>query len=66
MSSDIPLTSEDVAEIVAILDGSQYERLEIRTGRFRLKVAREGSAPGSSRSFIRCVHEKRRTRASSR
>ena len=37
------MTPEDVAEIVAILDGGAYERLEIRTTRFTLKVAREGS-----------------------
>ena len=42
MSSDLPLSPEDVAEIVAILEGSAYERLEIRTSRFTLKVAREG------------------------
>lgn len=42
MSGDLPLSPEDVAEIVAILDGGQYERLEIRTTRFTLKVAREG------------------------
>lgn len=42
MSSDLPLTPEDVAEIVAILEGSAYERLEIRTSRFTLRVAREG------------------------
>lgn len=42
MSSDLPLSPEDVAEIVAILDGGAYERLEIRTTRFTLKVAREG------------------------
>lgn len=43
MSHDLPLTPEDVAEIVAILDGSPYDRLEVNTGRFVLKVAREGS-----------------------
>ena len=42
MSTDLPLSTEDVAEIVAILDGGNYERLEIRTTRFILKVAREG------------------------
>ena len=42
MSSDLPLSPEDVAEIVAILEGSAYEKLEIRTSRFTLKVAREG------------------------
>jgi acetyl-CoA carboxylase biotin carboxyl carrier protein len=42
VSADLPLSPEDVAEIVAILDGGHYERLEIRTTRFTLKVAREG------------------------
>ena len=42
MSADLPLTPEDVAEIVAILEGSAYETLEVRTTRFTLKVAREG------------------------
>lgn len=42
MSTDLPLSPEDVAEIVAILDGSHYERLEVRTTRFTLRVAREG------------------------
>jgi acetyl-CoA carboxylase biotin carboxyl carrier protein len=41
VSADLPLSPEDVAEIVAILDGGSYERLEIRTTRFTLKVARE-------------------------
>jgi acetyl-CoA carboxylase biotin carboxyl carrier protein len=42
VSADLPLSPEDVAEIVALLDGGQYERLEIRTTRFTLRVAREG------------------------
>lgn len=42
MSGDLPLSPEDVAEIVAILDGGAWERLEIRTTRFILKVARDG------------------------
>ncbi|MDB5663377.1 MAG: biotin carboxyl carrier protein [Sphingomonas bacterium] len=42
MSGDLPLTPEDVAEIVAILDGSGYSTFEIRTARFGLKVARSG------------------------
>jgi acetyl-CoA carboxylase biotin carboxyl carrier protein len=41
--SDLPLTPDDVTEIVAILDGSGYERLDIRTSRFRLRVARDGA-----------------------
>ncbi|MEI9852112.1 MAG: biotin/lipoyl-containing protein [Sphingomonas sp.] len=40
--SDLPLTPEDVAEIVAILDGSGYARLDVKTARFRLRVARDG------------------------
>lgn len=39
---DLPLTPEDVAEIAAILDGTAYQRLDITTARFRLRVARDG------------------------
>jgi acetyl-CoA carboxylase biotin carboxyl carrier protein len=39
---DLPLGAEDIAEIVAILDGTPYERLDIRTSRFTLRVARTG------------------------
>ena len=47
MSADLPLSPEDVAEIVAILDGSAYDRLEVRTTRFTLRVARaEGESGG--------------------
>jgi acetyl-CoA carboxylase biotin carboxyl carrier protein len=42
VSADLPLTPEDVAEIVAILEGSAYEILEVRTTRFTLRVARAG------------------------
>lgn len=42
MSEDLPLTPDDVAEIVALLDGGGYDRLDIATRRFRLKVRREG------------------------
>ncbi len=42
MSKDLPLTPEDVADIVAILDGSNYQTLDVKTGRFRLRVARDG------------------------
>jgi acetyl-CoA carboxylase biotin carboxyl carrier protein len=42
MSGELPLTPEDVAEIVAILDGSGYADFEIRTARFGLKIARSG------------------------
>ena len=42
MSADLPLTPEDVAEIVAILEGTAYDRLEVSTTRFTLRVARDG------------------------
>ena len=52
MSADLPLTPEDVAEIVAILEGSAYERLEIRTTRFTLRVARaEGEGGGWTQAW---------------
>jgi acetyl-CoA carboxylase biotin carboxyl carrier protein len=40
--SDLPLSPDDVAEIVAILEGGAYDRLDIRTARFALRVARDG------------------------
>jgi acetyl-CoA carboxylase biotin carboxyl carrier protein len=40
--ADLPLLPEDVADIVAILDGSAYDVLDIKTPRFRLRVARDG------------------------
>ena len=40
--TEIPITSEDVAEIVTILDKSAYDRLDITTGRFTLRVSRAG------------------------
>ena len=42
--SDPFLTPQDVADIVAILEGSDYRELDIATGRYRLKVRREGEA----------------------
>lgn len=42
MDKGLPLTPDDVAEIVAILDGSGYDRIDIATTRFRLRVRREG------------------------
>jgi acetyl-CoA carboxylase biotin carboxyl carrier protein len=42
VSKDLPLTPEDVADIVAILDGSAYQTLDVKTPRFRLRVARDG------------------------
>jgi acetyl-CoA carboxylase biotin carboxyl carrier protein len=40
--SDLPLTPDDVADIVAILDGTAYQTLDVKTARFRLRVARDG------------------------
>jgi acetyl-CoA carboxylase biotin carboxyl carrier protein len=42
VGNDLPLTPEDVADIVAILDGSTYHTLDVKTARFRLRVARDG------------------------
>jgi acetyl-CoA carboxylase biotin carboxyl carrier protein len=42
MSVELPLSPEDVNEIATILDGSSYDRLDIRTSRFRLRVERSG------------------------
>jgi len=43
MSTELPLTPEDVNDIVAILDGTPYSQIDISTARFRLRVARDGS-----------------------
>jgi acetyl-CoA carboxylase biotin carboxyl carrier protein len=42
MADDFALTPEDVAEIVAILQDSKYDKLEVSTLRFRLSVTRSG------------------------
>jgi acetyl-CoA carboxylase biotin carboxyl carrier protein len=42
VSKDLPLTPEDVADIAAILDGTSYQTLDVKTSRFRLRVARQG------------------------
>jgi acetyl-CoA carboxylase biotin carboxyl carrier protein len=39
--TDLPLTPDDVADIVAILDGTSYQTLDVKTARFRLRVARD-------------------------
>jgi acetyl-CoA carboxylase biotin carboxyl carrier protein len=39
---DLPLSPDDVAEIVSILDKTPYERIDIRTNRFSLAVVRSG------------------------
>lgn len=46
MSTELPLSHDDVAEIVTILDGTDYGRLDIKTGRFRLRVARAETGDG--------------------
>lgn len=47
MTEDLPLTAEDVAEIVAILESSGYREVDIATSRFRLRVARGDGAESS-------------------
>ena len=42
MTKEIPITREDIEEIVTILDKTPYDRLDVRIGRFTLKVARTG------------------------
>jgi acetyl-CoA carboxylase biotin carboxyl carrier protein len=42
LNNDLPLSPEDVADIIAILDGGSYQLLDIKTVRFRLRVARNG------------------------
>ncbi len=42
MADDLPLSPEDVEEIISILSKSDYETLDIETGRFRLRVSRDG------------------------
>jgi len=45
------LSPQDVGDIVAILDGSEYRELDIATARFRLKVRREGDSGGWSQEW---------------
>jgi acetyl-CoA carboxylase biotin carboxyl carrier protein len=42
LSADLPLSPEDVAEIVSILDRTPYDRIDIRSNRFSLAVMRSG------------------------
>jgi|TARA_R110000787_G_scaffold142105_1_gene255654 acetyl-CoA carboxylase biotin carboxyl carrier protein len=42
MSKEIILTPDDVAEIIAIIDGTSYEHIDISTRRFSLRLARSG------------------------
>ena len=40
-TSHLPFNPDDVEEIIAILDATPYQRLELSTSRFTLKIARE-------------------------
>jgi biotin carboxyl carrier protein len=52
MTDDLPLTAEDVAEIVALLDSAGYRELDVATRRFRLRLARgEGSGAGFTQEW---------------
>ncbi|WP_408590750.1 acetyl-CoA carboxylase biotin carboxyl carrier protein [Novosphingobium sp.] len=52
MAEDLPLTAEDVAEIVAILERSPYRDLDLATRRFRLRVTRgEGQDAGFTQEW---------------
>jgi acetyl-CoA carboxylase biotin carboxyl carrier protein len=42
VNADLPLSPDDVAEIVSILDRTPYDRIDIRSSRFSLAVARSG------------------------
>ena len=42
MSDDLPLSPEDIEQIVSILSNSQYQTLDIETPRFRLRVSKAG------------------------
>jgi acetyl-CoA carboxylase biotin carboxyl carrier protein len=42
VNGDLPLSPDDVAEIVAILDRTPYQRIDIRSQRFSLSVMRSG------------------------
>jgi biotin carboxyl carrier protein len=44
MSEDLPLTAEDIAEIVSIIEASPYRELDLATRRFRLRLARADGA----------------------
>lgn len=43
MTTDLPLTPEDVEAIIAILERTPYERVEVCTNRFRLSISRSES-----------------------
>jgi acetyl-CoA carboxylase biotin carboxyl carrier protein len=51
VKGDLPLSPEDVNEIVTILKGSQYDRLDIRTDRYRLRVSRADAGEGQGEGW---------------
>lgn len=52
MNDDLPLSAEDVAEIVAILDGSPYREVDIATRQFRLRIAQgDGEGAGFTQAW---------------
>ena len=44
MTDNLPLTAEDVAEIVSILENSGYREVDVATRRFRLRLAKGDGA----------------------
>ncbi len=42
MNSEPLLTAEDVAEIIAILDSTNYEHIDVQTKRVSVRIARSG------------------------
>lgn len=52
MSEDLPLTAEDIAEIVSIIEASPYRELDLATRRFRLRLARgDGEQAGFTQEW---------------
>jgi biotin carboxyl carrier protein len=52
MSEDLPLTAEDIAEIVSIIEASPYRELDLATRRFRLRLARgDGAEAGFTQEW---------------
>ncbi len=43
MTDDLPLTPDDVRDMIALLDGAKYHQLDIQTARFRLRLRRDGA-----------------------
>jgi biotin carboxyl carrier protein len=52
MTDQLPLSPDDIADIVAILDASGYRELDLSTRRFRLRVSRgEGADAGFTQEW---------------